>query len=306
MCNEINCSHDFDDAIDDIFGGLDTAPRHVLANAEVARATRAATTYTETCPSCRGTGQFRSYSGRVVGDCFKCKGAGELKFKTSSEQRAKSQASAAASRDRKAATAAEQAQAWLDANPVEAEWLRQPVTGDFTFHADMLAALVKYGSLTERQEASVRNAAAKSVARKAQWAAEKADREAGAAVLTLTKIRAGFDSAVRHLKRPKLRIADIQFSLAPATGRNVGCIYVVRASDDTYLGKITQDDKFITSRDCTAADSETVARVAADPAAAATAHGHEFGNCSCCGRELTNPESVARGIGPICAERWGW
>ena len=297
MCNEINCSHDFDDAIDDIFGGLDTAPRHVLANAEVARATRAATTYTETCPSCRGTGQFRSYSGRVVGDCFKCKGAGELKFKTSSEQRAKSQASAAASRDRKAATAAEQAQAWLDANPVEAEWLRQPVTGDFTFHADMLAALVKYGSLTERQEASVRNAAAKSVARKAQWAAEKADREAGAAVLTLTKIRAGFDSAVRHLKRPKLRIADIQFSLAPATGRNVGCIYVVRASDDTYLGKITQDDKFITSRDCTAA---------ADPAAAATAHGHEFGNCSCCGRELTNPESVARGIGPICAERWGW
>ena len=228
----------------------------------------------DSCPSCRGTGQFRSYSGRVVGDCFKCKGKGELKFKTSSEQRAKSQASAAASRDRKAATAAEQAQAWLDANPVEAEWLRQPVTGDFTFHADMLAALVKYGSLTERQEASVRNAAAKSVARKAQWAAEKADREAGAAVLTLTKIRAGFDSALQHLKRPKLRIAEIQFSLAPSTGRNAGCIYVVRASDDTYLGKITQDDKFITSRDCTAADSETVARVAADPAAAADYASH--------------------------------
>jgi hypothetical protein len=119
-------------------------------------------------------------------------------------------------------------------------------------------------------------------------------------------IRAGFDSAVQHLKRPKLRIADVQFSLAPATGRNAGCIYVVRASDDTYLGKITAEDKFITSRDCTAADSETVARVAADPAAAATAHGHEFGQCSCCGRELTNAESVARGIGPICAERWGW
>jgi hypothetical protein len=306
MCNEINCSHDFDDALDDIFGGLEAAPRHVLADAEVARAERAATTYTENCPSCRGTGQFRSYSGRVVGECFKCKGAGELKFKTSSEQRAKSQASAAASRDRKAATAAEQAHAWLDANPVEAEWLKEPVKGDFTFHADMLAALIKYGHLTERQEVAVRNAAAKSAARKAQWAAERAERDAGAAVLTLEKIRTGFDSAVRFLKRPKLRIADIQFSLAPATGRNAGCIYVVRASDDTYLGKITQDDKFITSRDCSAADGETVARVAADPAAAATAHGHEFGQCSCCGRELTNPESVARGIGPICAERWGW
>ena len=306
MCNEINCSHDFDDALEDIFGGLEAAPRHVLADAEVARATRAATTYTENCPSCRGSGQFRSYSGRVVGDCFKCKGKGTQTFKTSSEQRAKSQASAAATRDRKAATAAEQANEWLAANPVEAEWLKEPVKGDFTFHADLLAALIKYGSLTERQEAAVRNAAAKSAARKLQWAAERAERDAGAAVLSLEKIRTGFDSAVRFLKRPKLRIADIQFSLAPATGRNAGCIYVVRASDDTYLGKITQDDKFITSRDCSAADSETVARVAADPAAAATAHGHEFGNCSCCGRELTNPESVARGIGPICAERWGW
>jgi Ribonuclease G/E len=178
MCNQINCSHDFDDAIDDIFGGLETAPSHVLADAEVARATRAATTYTENCPSCRGTGQFRSYSGRVVGNCFKCKGKGTQTFKTSSEQRAKSQASAAALRDRKAATAAEQAHAWLAANPVEAEWLKEPVKGDFTFHADMLAALIKYGELTERQEVAVRNAAAKSAARKLQWAAERAARDA--------------------------------------------------------------------------------------------------------------------------------
>jgi hypothetical protein len=274
----------------------------VLADAQIANTRR----FEETCPACNGSGKFRSYTGRIVGDCFKCKGDGTLFFKTSSDDRAKARDAADARKAKAAASAAEQAAAWLEANPVEAEWLRQPVTGDFTFHADMLAALVKYGHLTERQEAAVRSAAAKSAARKAQWAAEKATREAGAATLSLTKIRAGFDSALQHLKRPKLRIADIQFSLAPATGRNAGAIYVVRASDDTYLGKITQDDKFITSRDCTAADSETVARVAADPAAAATAHGHAFGQCSCCGRELTNAESVARGIGPICAERWGW
>jgi len=307
MCDENNCSHDdLNDAIDDIFGGSDVAPRHALADAEAARVQRAATSYTEKCLSCNVRGRFISYAGCDCGPCFKCKGAGTQTFKTSPEQRAKSQASAAATRDRAAASAAEQANAWLAANPVEAEWLSQPVTGDFTFHADMLAALIKYGHLTERQEAAVRNAAAKSAARKAQWAAEKLAREDGAAVLTLEKIRTGFESALRFLKRPKLRIADIQFSLAPSTGRNAGCIYVVRSSDDTYLGKITQEDKFITSRDCTAADSETVARVAADPAAAATAHGHQYGQCSCCGRELTNPESVARGIGPICADRWGW
>jgi len=274
----------------------------VLADAQIANTRQ----FKEACPACRGSGVFRSYSGRVVGDCFKCKGKGVQFFKTSSDDRTKARDAAAARKAKAAAELAEQAAAWLEANPVEAEWLRQPVTGDFTFHSDMLAALIKYGHLTERQEASVRNAAAKSATRKAQWAAEKAAREDGAVTLTLTKIRAGFDSAAQHLKRPKLRIADIQFSLAPASGRNAGCIYVVRASDDTYLGKITQDDKFITSRDCTSADSETVARVAADPAAAATAHGHEFGHCSCCGRELTNAESVARGIGPICAERWGW
>jgi predicted RNA-binding Zn-ribbon protein involved in translation (DUF1610 family) len=311
MCQTCNnpAHDDLNDDVFDIFGltapaavAAPVATDTVLADAQIANTRQ----FKETCPACRGSGVFRSYSGRVVGDCFKCKGKGEQFFKTSSDDRAKARDAADARKAKAAASAADQAAAWLEANPVEAEWLRQPVTGDFTFHADMLAALIKYGSLTERQEAAVRNAAAKSAARKAQWAAEKATRDAAAPVLTMDKIRAGFDSAVRHLKRPKLRIADVQFSLAPATGRNAGAIYVVRASDDTYLGKITQDDKFITSRDCTAADSETVARVAADPAAAATAHGHEYGQCSCCGRELTNPESVARGIGPICAERWGW
>lgn len=32
-------------------------------------------------------------------------------------------------------------------------------------------------------------------------------------------------------------------------------------------------------------------------------YGHEFGCCCMCGRELTNPESVALGIGPVCREK---
>lgn len=302
MCNQPNCHHDLDDDLSDLISDADAFARAVLAPRNVT----STVTFEEKCDKCRGTGRFVGYSGRVLGECFACKGEGVRRFKQTAEQRAKAREAANARKAKAAATAAEQAEAWLEANPVEAEWLRQPVTGDFRFHADMLEALIKYGHLTERQEAAVRNAAAKSAARKAQWAAEKAAREAGAATLSLEKIRAGFDNARQHLKRPKLRVADIEFSLAPASGRNAGCIYVKRASDDTYLGKITPEDKFITSRDCRPSDSETVARVAADPAAAATAHGHEYGYCSCCGRELTNPESVARGIGPICADRWGF
>lgn len=35
-------------------------------------------------------------------------------------------------------------------------------------------------------------------------------------------------------------------------------------------------------------------------------YGKEIGECGHCGRTLTNPESRARGIGPICAGRMGW
>lgn len=28
--------------------------------------------------------------------------------------------------------------------------------------------------------------------------------------------------------------------------------------------------------------------------------------CGCCGLTLTNPESIARGIGPTCAGKWGF
>lgn len=42
-----------------------------------------------------------------------------------------------------------------------------------------------------------------------------------------------------------------------------------------------------------------------DPKAAAAAHGLESGNCSVCGRDLTDPESISIGIGPICLEKFG-
>lgn len=36
----------------------------------------------------------------------------------------------------------------------------------------------------------------------------------------------------------------------------------------------------------------------------AQAFGHEFGICMCCGALLTNPESIERGIGPVCATKF--
>jgi hypothetical protein len=36
------------------------------------------------------------------------------------------------------------------------------------------------------------------------------------------------------------------------------------------------------------------------------AYGKKFGRCAVCMRELSDPESIERGIGPVCAERMGW
>ena len=70
-----------------------------------------------------------------------------------------------------------------------------------------------------------------------------------------------------------------------------------------YLGKVTR-------KGCDSRLSDDVKSVildaANDPLTAAIRYGKVSGECSCCGRELTDPQSIARGIGPICAEKFGW
>ncbi len=46
--------------------------------------------------------------------------------------------------------------------------------------------------------------------------------------------------------------------------------------------------------------AQAVKVLVADPKAAALAYARISGNCSVCGRTLTVPESIDRGIGPIC------
>ncbi|MFM0608651.1 DUF6011 domain-containing protein [Paraburkholderia sediminicola] len=105
------------------------------------------------------------------------------------------------------------------------------------------------------------------------------------------------------LKRPKMFLGDFLFKLAPAAGRNKGAIYVTEEGE--YLGKIA-DGQFHAARECTEAQRAAIVAVCADPKKAAVAFGQETGRCSCCGLELTNPESIANSIGPICVGRYGF
>jgi hypothetical protein len=70
-----------------------------------------------------------------------------------------------------------------------------------------------------------------------------------------------------------------------------------------YLGKVTHSG--IDSR-LTDDVKAVLMEAAQDPLTAAIRYGKESGECSCCGRELTDPRSIERGIGPICATKFGW
>ncbi len=110
------------------------------------------------------------------------------------------------------------------------------------------------------------------------------------------------------IKTPKLRLDGFVFSRAPDHGRNAGALYVKRkggGDEGSYLGKIA-GGAFFPSRDCDEATKARVIGVASAPHDAAKAYGLRTGECSCCGRELTNGISIDLGIGPICRSKFGW
>jgi hypothetical protein len=182
----------------------------------------------------------------------------------------------------------------IKSNAPEIKWIihHAPIN-DFARSLD--EQLVRTGNLTENQVAAVTRIIAR------QSAAPVAVAAVGAGV---SKMQEAFATAIGNgLKRPKMRIGDFVLKLAPATGRNAGAIYVTAA--DEYLGKIA-DGQFTASRDCDAAKQAEIVALCADPLGSAVAYGQRTGICACCARELTDPESIERGIGPICAEKYGF
>ncbi len=299
MCDNHD-DDDLNDGIDDLwsdFGREPIAPRPLPVP-------QPATPFVETCSKCRGTGRFVSYSGRLLGECFACKGKGKKTFKTAPEQRAKGRESAEAARRRKLDELRAARDAWMRENAVEWRWMvdRAP---RFDFAQAMVEAVDKYGYLTERQLDAVRRCVMRDEERNQQ---RNAEREAKAKVVDVTAIHEAFATAVGNgVRTPKLRLDTFTFSLAPVHGANAGAIYVKEGKgfDAPYLGKVL-GGKFYRSRDCSDDQEQRVVAAAGDPGAAAVAYGRRYGACSICGRELTNHASIDLGIGPICAERYGF
>jgi hypothetical protein len=261
-------------------------------------------TFRETCHKCNGRGRFVGYSGRIFGDCFACKGVGYKTFKTSPDKRAKGRDHARAAQARKVASIADAAAAFRLANPEACNWLAAAAARGFEWAQDVNAKLDQYGSLTEGQLAAADRLMARDRERAAERASAAKIRVESAPVVAVDRMMAAFDAALgKGIKRPTMRFEAFTASLAPATGKNPGAVYL--KDGEAYLGKIA-GGKFLASRDASEAQKAAILTAMADPLAAAVAYGRRTGSCSICGRELTDPVSIERGIGPICVERFGF
>lgn len=289
-------SDDLNDPLHALFGGASTGTPRPMARPHLA----AVAEFVETCPSCRGRGRFISYAGRDCGPCFKCKGKGKQTFKTSPETRATARAKATERKVNKAEAALE---AFKAEHPAEFAWMLANPT--FEFASSMLTAIQTYGGLTAGQLAAVQRCVAREVAK----VTERAAREAAAPTVEgVDLLKAAFDKAVAYSAEkglklsPRITVAGITISPAKAASKNAGALYV--KSGDDYLGKIA-GGKFHATQECSDEVQAKVLAFVANPAEAAKVYGQTTGTCCVCNATLIS-KWKHRGIGPICADKFGW
>jgi len=241
------------------------------------------------CEHCRGTGTWISPLGRKRGPCSICQGRGGFMVSAADRAQKREKARVARNELREAGLAAFEAE-YADVF----SYLKAKANSDYPneFCDSLWRQLNERGSLSDNQIAAVRRGLQKIADRKAEEAKFSQS-------IDLTSIKDMFDHVVgQGYKYPKYRAENLVLSRAGDNGRNPGALYVCDEAEQ-YLGKIVNGVY-------TGKPALGLAVIAADPRAAAVAWGKKYGRCSCCGADLTNPDSIALGIGPICAEKWGW
>lgn len=102
------------------------------------------------------------------------------------------------------------------------------------------------------------------------------------------------------MARFQVRLNEFTLKKAGATSRNIGSVYLFESN--AYKGKITPEGVL---RACGLSNEsqQQLDAFALNPVETIVKHGIETGQCSCCGRPLSDPISVHGGIGPVCLER---
>jgi hypothetical protein len=160
---------------------------------------------------------------------------------------------------------------------------------ELTFAGSLVKQFDDKGTLSEKQIGAGIQAAMRH---------KNKPQKADAPTIDLGNVLAMFSKAHEAIKTPKFRFDDLVISRAPDHGVNAGALYVKVNGD--YAGKV-KEGKWFGSQDIL----PKLQQISKDPLSSAVAYGRRTGTCACCGKELTVHESIERGIGPICAEKWG-
>lgn len=279
---------------------LDLQDDIITATVKPAKASTGVTLFKENCKKCAGTGKWTSYSGYTQRTCYACKGVGYHEFKTDSATRAKARERSVAV---KASKEADCLASFAEKHEAEYNWMVESAP-TFSFAHNMLDALKKYGSLTERQLASVQKCVISSADRAIAKAQEQAQRVEEAPEVNLSALADAFASAkAKGGKYPRLRLDSFVFAPASDTSKNAGAIYIEEHGQ--YLGKVV-GNKFLKVRECSDAQEKRIIEASINPKESAIKYGRMMGACSVCNRTLVDPESIELGIGPICAGKMGW
>lgn len=125
--------------------------------------------------------------------------------------------------------------------------------------------------------------------------------EAGTLLEHMRKARqAGIPSPTMRIEGFKLTLAQKYANkiwLADSKGNLYGNLFFPDDAKPTLT--LTQDIELI-DRVC-----RDIWNALQNPLESATQYGRKIGHCAICGLTLTNAESIARGIGPICAGKFG-
>lgn len=247
-----------------------------------------------TCLECNGTGLYKGVRIHQEKEhCFACKGKGYF-LKSYAERFAAKQKREEA----KARKAAKQLAVFDEQYPGLREKLNQYKWAGFI--GSMIQNLNKWNSLTDKQV----QASLAVIAKIEEKLAEKAkQREQKTGSVDVSRIMEMFNKASSSgLRHPVYRCEKLTMSLASTNGKNPGAIYV--KCNGEYAGKIMAG-QFTPVNSAPEDILKLVQEVADNPLGKAREYGRITGSCSCCGRTLSNTESIEAGIGPICASKWG-
>jgi hypothetical protein len=109
-----------------------------------------------------------------------------------------------------------------------------------------------------------------------------------------------YKAVKNNTRKFQLRLPGVNISTIP-NGPNAGGLYIFVSG--SYCGKISKDG--VAHFDTLDEDVvNTLLDANENLLQLAKIYGHETGNCSVCGRTLSDPLSIQMGIGPICAQRF--